>query len=159
MTQVTETPLPGVGVRHEFMTAAGERLAVLSHRTGRREIAVYDSADPDVGSTVLHLSADDTRTLAEVLGGSPVSAAVTGVQQLEGVAIDWLRIRPGSAQAGATIGEGRLRTRTGTSVVAIVRGKDTLPAPGPEVMLESGDVVVAVGTQEGLRQLHDLLES
>ena len=159
MTEVTETQLPGVGVRHEFMTAAGERLAVLSHRTGRREIAVYDRADPDACSTVLHLNSDDNRTLAELLGGSPVSEAVTGVQRLEGVAIDWIRIRPGSEQTGATIGEGRLRTRTGSSVVALVRGDDTLPAPGPDVVLESGDVVVAVGTPDGLRQLRDLLDA
>jgi K+:H+ antiporter subunit KhtT len=69
MAEVTETPLPGVGVRHEFTTAAGERLVILSHRTGRREIAVYDRADPDASTTVLHLTPDDTRTLAELLGG------------------------------------------------------------------------------------------
>ena len=159
MTEVTETQLPGLGVRHEFVTAAGERLAVLSYRTGRRELAVYDRADPDACSTVLHLSSDDNRTLAELLGGSPVSEAVTGVQRLAGVAIDWIQIRSGSEQSGATIGEGQLRTRTGSSVVALVRGDDTVPAPGPDVVLESGDVVVAVGTPDGLRQLRDLLEA
>src|SRR5438128_7793664 len=113
MTEVAETHLPGVGVRHAFTTSAGERLSVLSHRTGRKELAVYDRADPDACSTVLHLSPDDTHTLAELLGGSPMSETVMSVQRLEGVAIDWIRIRPGSAQAGTTIGAGRLRTRTG----------------------------------------------
>jgi TrkA domain protein len=159
MAEVTETQLPGVGVRHEFETGAGERLAVLSHRTGRREIAVYDRDDPDACTTVLHLNTDDSHTLADLLGGSPVSEAVAGLQQLEGVAIDWIRMRSGSAQAGTTIGEGRLRTRTGASVVALVRGGDTLPAPGPEQVLESGDVVVAVGTPDGLRQLRGLLDA
>jgi TrkA domain protein len=159
MAEVTETPLPGVGVRHEFTTAAGERLAVLSHRTGRREIAVYDRADPDACTTVLHLSPDDTRTLVELLGGSPLSEAAAGVQRLAGVAIDWIPMRAGSEQVGATIGGGRLRTRTGASVVALVRGNDTLPAPGPDETLESGDVVVAVGTPEGLRQLRQVFEA
>lgn len=159
MTEVTESQLPGVGVRHTFTTGSGEQLAVLSHRTGRREIAVYDRADPDACSTVLHLTPDDTRTLAELLGGSPVSEAVTGVQRLEGVAIDWIRIRPGSRQGGATIGEGRFRTRTGSSVVALIRGDVTVPAPGPDAALEGGDVVVAVGTPDGLRQLRQLLEA
>lgn len=157
MTEVTETQLPGVGVRHEFATASGERVAVLSHRTGRREIAVYDRADPDACSTVLHLSHDDARTLADLLGGSPVSEAVSGVQRLEGVAIDWIRIRGGAEHAGSTIGEGRFRTRA--SVVALVRGSETLPAPGPEAALEAEDVVVAIGTSEGLRQLRVLLEA
>jgi TrkA domain protein len=157
MTEVTETQLPGVGVRHEFTTASGERLAVLSHRTGRREIAVYDRADPDTCSTVLRLSPDETRTLAELLGGSPVSETAAAVQQLEGVAIDWMRIGPSAAETTASIGEGRLRTRTGASVVALVRGDATFPAPGPDVALAEGDVVVAVGTPDGLRRLRDLL--
>jgi TrkA domain protein len=159
MTEVTETQLPGVGVRHEFTTTSGERLSVLSHRTGRREIAVYDRADPDACSTVLHLSPDDTHILAELLGGSPMSETVSSVQRLEGVAIDWIRILAGSPHAGTTIGDGRLRTRTGTSVVAIVRGAETVAAPGPEVALAAGDIVVAVGTADGLRQLRDLLEA
>ena len=159
MTVVTETRLPGVGVRHEFTTSGGERLAVLSHRTGRREIALYDPADPDASSAVLHLSPDDTRTLGELLGASLVSEAVVGVQRLEGVVIDWITIRPGSEHIGATIGGGQLRARTGISVVAVVRGDETLPAPGPDQVLESGDTVVAVGTPDGLRQLRDLLEA
>lgn len=157
MPEVTETQLPGVGVRHEFTTAAGERLTVLSHRTGRREVAIYDRLDPDACLTVLHLDADDARTLTDLLGGNPVSEAVGAVQQLEGVAIDWIRLPTTSPQAGATIGDGRLRTRTGTSVVAVIRGTATVPAPGPEARLEAGDVVVAAGTPEGLRSLRELL--
>ncbi len=81
------------------------------------------------------------------------------MQRLEGVAIDWIRIRPEAQHDGATIGDGWLRTRTGTSVVAIVRGDATLPAPGPDARFGSGDVVVAVGTPEGLRRLRELLEA
>ena len=47
MVDVQETKLPGIGVRHEFVTDDGNRLAVLSHRTGRRDLLIYDSADPD----------------------------------------------------------------------------------------------------------------
>ena len=159
MTEITETQLPGVGVRHEFATSAGERLSVLTHRTGRREIAVYDRRDPDACSAVLHLSPDDTHTLTELLGGSPMSETITGVQRLDGVAIDWIRIRSHSAQVGTTIGNGRLRTRTGASVVAIVRGDETLAAPGPEVAFAADDLVVAVGTADGLRVLRDLLQA
>jgi TrkA domain protein len=158
MPEVSETPLPGVGVRHEFVTAGGERVTVLTHRTGRRELAIYDRADPDACTTVLHLSPDDTRTLSELLGASPVSEAVAAVQQrLEGLSIDWLTIPPGSGVVGGTIAEGAFRSRTGASIVAVIRAGTTLPAPGPDHGLEAGDVVVAVGTIEGLAQLRDLL--
>lgn len=157
MAEVTETQLPGVGVRHEFATGAGERVAVLSHRTGRREIAVYDTDDPDRCRTVLHLDPDDTRTLADLLGGGPLSEAAAGVQRLAGVALDWIPITAPSTHAGSSIGDARLRTRTGSSVVAVVRGDETIPAPGPELVLAPDDIVVAVGTAEGLRQLRVLL--
>ena len=158
MPEVSETPLPGVGVRHEFTTVDGERVAVLTHRTGRREIAVYDRRDPDACTTVLHLSHDDTRTLAELLGASPVSEAVAAVQQrLEGLAIDWVAVPAGSRFVGLTIAEGAFRTNTGASIVAVVRGKVTMPAPGPDHRFEGGDVAVAVGTPEGLAELRALL--
>ena len=158
MPEVSETPLPGVGVRHEFTTSGGERVAVLSHRSGRRELVVYDRDDEDAAKTVLHLDRDDTRTLSEVLGAAKVSEAVAAVQQqIEGLAIDWIRFPDNSSLAGGTIGDGQFRTRTGSSVVAIVRGDTTIAAPGPEQRLEAGDVAVAVGTPDGLEQLRQLV--
>lgn len=160
MPEVQETLLPGVGVRHEFATAGGEWVAVLTKHSGNREIAVYDRDDPDSSATVLHLSVADTRTLADILGGSQVSATVTAVQQhIEGLAIEWLTLAPTSRFAGASIADGEFRTRTGTSIVAIIRDGTTIPAPGPEQRLEAGDVLVAVGTPEGLAQIRSLLGS
>ena len=158
MPDVSETLLPGVGVRHEFVTSGGERVAVLTHRTGRRELAIYDRNDPDRCTAVIHLNPDDTRTLAELLGVSHVSEAVSAVQQrLEGLAIEWFTIPAGSPVVGTTIAEGEFRTRTGTSIVAVVREGATVPAPGPEYRFEAGDVAVAVGTTDGLAQLRSLL--
>lgn len=159
MPDVTETQLPGVGVRHEFVTTEGERVGVLSHRSGRREVVVYRSDDPDACSTVLHLDSDDAHALAELLGATHVSETVTAVQRLEGLAIDWVRIPPGSQTANSTISDGRFRARTGASIVAVLRADTTIPAPGPEFALEPGDVAVAVGTPEGLTQLRDLLRA
>jgi TrkA domain protein len=160
MTEIEETPLPGVGVRHEFTTADKERVAVLTHRSGRREIAVYDRADPDACRTVLHLSPDDTRALADVLGASAVSETVSAVQQnIEGVAIDWVTVPAGSRFSALTIADGQFRTRTGASIIAVVRGAQTIPAPGPELQLQGDDVIVAVGTPDGLAQLRNLLVS
>ena len=158
MPDVTEVRLPGVGVRHEFTTGTGERVGVLVHRSGRREVAVYDRGDPDKCTTVLHLDPDDTRTMADLLGANTVSAAVAAVQQqVEGLAIDWLTVLPRSRFVGTTIGEGEFRSSTGVSIVAVVRGDSTIPAPGPEHRFEAGDILVAVGTSDGLAQLGALL--
>jgi TrkA domain protein len=159
MPEIQETLLPGVGVRHELTTAGGERVALLTHRTGRRELAVYDRDDPDACRAVLHLSGEDTAALGELLGASQVSETVRRVQQLEGVAMDWITVPAASPAAGRTIADGGYRTRTGASIVALVRDDQTVPAPGPEVLILGGDVVVALGTPEGLERLRASLGS
>lgn len=158
MAEVRETKLPGVGVRHEFTTEDGADIGVLVHHDGRREILVYDSDDPDKCSSVVTLSAADTRTVSELLGASRVTEAVAAVQQeIEGLAIEWIELASSSPASGATIGDGMYRTKTGSSIVAVIRDGEPNPAPGPEFPLLAGDVVVAVGTANGLAQMRDLI--
>jgi TrkA domain protein len=158
MSEVRETKLPGVGVRHEFTTQVGQDVGVIVHHDGRREILVYDEADPDACSSMMRLSGSDTQTLAELLGASHVTETVAAVQQeIEGLGIEWVDLPDDSPALGTTIGDGEFRTKTGASIVAVMRGGSSVPAPGPEFSFSAGDVVVAVGTLEGLASLRRLL--
>lgn len=158
MSEIHEVKLPGVGVRYEFETAEGNRIGVISHRTGLREIYAARRHDPDEFKRVLGLSPDDARTLAELLGATRVAEQLAELQQrIEGLVIDWLPVRDDSVYAGRTIGDARIRTRTGVSVVAIVRGDQAVPAPGPDQDLVSGDYLVVVGTARGVEQAVELL--
>jgi TrkA domain protein len=158
MAEVTETQLPGVGVRHEFTTDDGTRIGVITHRSGRREVLVYDDDDPDVCRPVFQLSGDDARTVAELLGATRVSEVLSSIQyEIEGLAIDWIRVAPTSPFAGRTIGDGMIRTRTGVSIVAVIREGGTVAAPEPTFEFRGDDVVVAVGTGDGLEQVREIL--
>jgi TrkA domain protein len=160
MTEVNEVELPGVGVRHEFITEDGNRVGVVSHRSGRREIYLADAEDPDRFRRALRLSEEDARTLAEILGASRVAAELAALQQkIEGLAIDWLPVREDSPYAHRPIGAARVRTRTGVSVVAVLRGDQAIAAPGPEVEMEPGDYLVVVGTPRGIEQVVEVLRS
>jgi TrkA domain protein len=157
MPDITEAVLPGVGVRHEFTAANGQRVAVVSHRSGRREISVSRRDDPDATRTVLDLEPDDAAALGTVLGAPQLAGAVAAMQQVEGLVIDWVTVEPGSAAIGTTIGAGEYRSKTGASIVAVLRDRDTVPAPEPSFTFAAGDVAVAVGTAEGVAQLRSLL--
>lgn len=160
MGDIQEVKLPGVGVRYEFETADGNRIGVISHRSGLREVYAATREDPDEFRRVLGLSPDDARTLAELLGATRVSQQLSELQQrIEGLAIDWLPVRGDSPYAGRPVGETQMRSRTGVSVVAIVRGDDAVPAPGPDVRVESGDYLVVVGTARGIEEAVALLRS
>lgn len=158
MAIVRETKLPGVGVRHDFTTASGDVVGVLTHHDGRHDLLVYDRDDPDTCTSMLHLDDEDTRTLAELLGASQLTEELGAVQQqVEGLVFEWIRLPAGSPGAGTTIGDGRYRKRTGATIVAVLRSEASVPAPGPEFALESGDTVVAVGTPETLAALRSIL--
>jgi TrkA domain protein len=160
MTEVKEVELPGVGVRYEFITEEGNRVGIVSHRSGRREIYLADPHDPDRFKLALGLSEEDARTLAEMLGASRVAEELAELQQkVEGLAIDWLPVREDSPHAHSTIGEARVRTRTGVSVVAVLRGEQAIPAPGPDVQLKPGDYLVVVGTPRGIEQVVELIRA
>lgn len=160
MANVEETQLPGVGVRYEFVTDGGMRIGVIHHRTGRRELCLYAPEDPDTARETIRLSEKDSQTLHELLGGSHVLEQLGRLQQsVSGLAIDWLAIPEASPFAGATIGDTRARTRTGVSIVAVLRGEGAFPAPGPEQALEADDTLVVVGTPEGIERLSAILRT
>jgi TrkA domain protein len=157
MADVQETQLPGVGIRYDFVTSEGARVGVLVHRSGHRELLLYDRDDPDACRAVIRLDAEDTRILADLLGASHVSEKLAAMQQIEGLTIDWLTLSPSAAAVGRTLRDAALRSETGVSIVAIVRGNETVPAPAPDFTLEPGDTAVVVGTRQGIEQLASLL--
>ncbi len=61
---------------------------------------------------------------------------------------EWVRLPDNSAIVGKTIGDLQIRSSIGASVVAIIRGDEVLPNPGPEVAFEADDVVGVLGTPD-----------
>jgi len=61
-----------------------------------------------------------------------------------------ISITEDSAVVGRTLGELSLRTKTGASVIAIMRGTDRLLMPSGKEMLQAEDTLVLVGTQESI---------
>jgi TrkA domain protein len=157
MGDVQETQLPGVGVRYDYVTSEGQHVGVIVHRSGRRELLLYDRQDPDACRDVIKLDGDDTRTLVELLGASHVSEQLAAMQQIEGLAIDWVTIAPTANAVGRSLRDAALRTETGVSIVAVVRGTVTMAAPGPDFVLQPGDTAVVVGTPDGIERLTSLL--
>ena len=80
-------------------------------------------------------------------------------QDVEGLAVDRLPLAAASPFDGGTIGDTQARTRTGVSIVAVLRGDAAHPAPGPAFAVRGGDTLVVVGTPRGIEELADLLRS
>lgn len=150
MPEIEQTHLPGVGVRQDFLCRSGRRVGVITRPSGRRDLLVYDSKDPDAVKAEVDLSASESMALAEVLGGPQVTESIDNLPGfVAGLHVDWLPLP--ATFVSTTIGHLELRRRTGASVVAIIRDGVAQPAPGPDDELRAADTVVVVGTTEGVQ--------
>ena len=158
MRKVTETDLPGVGVRFDLQTNAGRCVGVVVHQSGRRDLVVYDERDVDRARESVELSEDEGHTLGEILGGSPVLEHLDdAVHRLEDLVISWIKIDSKSSLAGLTLAEASLRTRTGAGIVALVTDSGSIPIPGGTDRLEPGDTAVVVGVPSAVKAATRLL--
>jgi len=150
VVEVERTALPGIGLRHILTTSRGRQIGVVSHRSGRRDLLIYDPDDPDTSVDDVALTVDEAEALAELLGTRRVIERLAELErQVEGLVTEQIPITAGSPYDGRTLGDTRARTRTGASIVAVVREGEVLASPRPDFRFQTGDIVVVVGTKEG----------
>jgi TrkA domain protein len=155
---VNEVLLPGVGLRYEFTNADGDRIGVIAHRTGEFELVSYSEDDPDEGRPLFRLTREEADTVAEILGAPRIAERFADLtKEVPGLVADQIEIPDTSPHAGHPLGHTRARTRTGASIVAIVRGEHVIAAPAPEEIILAGDVLVVIGTQEGILSVRHII--
>jgi len=61
-----------------------------------------------------------------------------------------------SQLVGTTLGEARVRSKSGCTVVGIERDETVVSDVGPEVRIEDGDEIIIAGTDEGVQRFTEL---
>lgn len=155
---LVETLLPGVGMRYELPTRSGLLLGIVVHRDGSAEVSVYDAKDPDRATGIFRLDAEEADAVADLLGATRLTQRFADLsREVPGLQSARLTVEPDSQYVGRPLGDTRARTRTGCSVVAVVRGTEVVPAPDPQQVLRAGDTLVVIGSAEGLQKVAGLL--
>jgi TrkA domain protein len=157
---VVETLLPGVGRRYEFALDDGMRLCIVSTRDDHYIVSTFDRDDPDVGRTLFELDEDEAITMADIWGAPRFALKLADLsREVPGLSSEQVEITTGSRFDGKTLGDTQLRTRTGSSVVALVRDDHVLASPEPSQDLVADDVLVIIGTREGISKARAILEA
>jgi len=157
--EVEEIKLPGIGLRHDFTTASGRRVGVISLKSGARHLAIYGEDDPDTVVASVELSNEESQVLSELLGMPRVVERLAKLrEQVEGITTAGVPLTDDSPYVGRTLGDAQIRSRTGSSIVAVFRNDEVAASPTPDFRFRVGDRVVIVGTEEGVKAAAAILE-
>ncbi len=74
-----------------------------------------------------------------------------------GATVDNIQLEPGSSGVGRTLRDLDIRKNTGATVIAIARNNEAITNPGPDLALQSDDIVVLLGAHADLDKAVDLL--
>src|ERR687886_1324761 len=140
----------------------------LSARAAKPDLLIVARASTDDAAKKLRLAGASRvvqpydaagRAMANPVLKPQVTAFVDAVTTAGGVDLHFEEIEVTEAcdQAGQSIRDLDVRSETGALVVALRKRDGTFDTtPTPEAMLETGDVLIAAGTNEELRLLEDL---
>ena len=160
MSTISEVFLPGVGRKFQVETMTGDRLVIVIHDDGTRELYHFTRRNLERPASVLRLSDGEARQIAGILGGLtyvprslPMAEVILGDLVLE-----WFTIEAGAACVGRTIRDMEVRTRTGASIVSILESDQTKRVnPEADTVLNEGATLVLAGDRRTINAVKRLL--
>ncbi|WP_135256873.1 cation:proton antiporter regulatory subunit [Thermus caldilimi] len=152
--RVEEAVLPGVGRKYTITVQSGDRIVIVVHHSGKRELQYFEAGEEEEPTMALDLTDEEARELGAILAGVLFHPEAVGDTQskLGEKVIEWIKVLPGSKLVGKRAGE--LALPPGAHLLAVDRpGAPMIPNPPPEVVLEVGDTLVVAGSREAVEAL------
>ncbi|MCP3738202.1 cation:proton antiporter regulatory subunit [Rossellomorea sp. BNER] len=152
---IRESELPGIGYKYEIITKDNDKIAVVIHDDGRREIYHFDE---DHEECVANITFNDgeARKVAAILGGMVYQPkALESLEiALNDLVIEWYKIDQTTPCVTKSIGEIGIRQKFGVNVIAVLKknGESDLN-PGPDKILQVGDTIVISGVRKDIKNL------
>lgn len=160
MSTISESNLPGVGHKFQIETTSGDRLIVVIHDDGRRELYHYYRKNLDKAISVLTLTDGEARQIAGIIGGLtyvPKTLPSTEVV-LDDLVIEWFTIEPDSIAVGKSIADMQARSKSGASIVSIIEpNNEKRVNPLPGTVINAGATLIIAGDRANLQKLKKLL--
>jgi TrkA domain protein len=152
MLEVRETRLPGVGTKFTLRTHRGEKLSSVVHLDGMREVYHYtDDDEPHV----ITLNDEEARQLGAILGGVVYRPQL--VKDLElaltDLVMEWIELPADSPLVGLTVATCRIRSTTGSTIVAILRDSGSLATLTP-TRCWADDTLVVIGRPDSFDEIN-----
>ncbi|MGQ9824658.1 MAG: cation:proton antiporter regulatory subunit [Desulfotomaculales bacterium] len=164
MSLIREAELPGLGKKFQVELENGERVVILIHDDGQREVYHFSGSEEDPVDSFL-LNDQEARQVGSIISGAfyqpraleKLEAAVSDLR------IEWLKVKESSPICGRSIGELGLRKNHGIIVISVIdeksrnRKENTFINPGPGFVFYPGQIIVVAGKSEKMKKFEEEL--
>ncbi|MDK2895583.1 MAG: TrkA domain protein [Moorella sp. (in: firmicutes)] len=156
---IKETELPGIGKKFQIETRSGDKIVIVVHDDGRREIYHFDNNDPEESISMVTLDDAEARRVAGILGGMAYmpKALETVEMALDDMVFEWYKVEKDARSIGKTIGDLEIRKKTGAAVIAIIKKDEKVLNPGPEEIITPGATIVVLGDRKQVKACKELI--
>ncbi|WP_019241555.1 MULTISPECIES: cation:proton antiporter regulatory subunit [Bacillus] len=151
---IRESELPGIGCKFEVITKENEKMVIVIHDDGRREMYHFDTDHEESISSVA-LTDSEARKIAAILGGMVYKpqALETIEMALDGLMIEWFKVSQNAPIISRTIGEIDIRNSYNVTIIAVLKNTmKKLYSPGPDSVIDAGDTLVISGERQEVKK-------
>ena len=152
---IRESELPGIGYKFQIVTKGNEKMVIVIHDDGRREMYHFD-ADHDESISSISLRDSEARQIAAILGGMVYrpQALDTIEMAFEGLSIEWFKVENNAPVVQKTIGSLHVRKTYNVTIIAILKkNMKKFFNPGPDSIIEAGDMLVLSGARHEVKRI------
>lgn len=159
MSEIKECDLPGIGKKFTLELDSGDKLVVVIHFSGEREVFKF-TKDNDEPTSVTTLTDEEARQIGAILSGTYFQPVIEDEPKLmmKNVTMEWIKIVPDSILANKKIEELDIRKTTGVSITTIIRGETVIPNPCSDEIIKPHDTLIIIGNNEQIKNFISTFE-
>ena len=149
MAKVKECDLPGIGKKFTLELDSGDKLVVVIHSSGEREVFKF-TEEGDEPVSVTRLSDEEAHQIGAILAGTYFQPVIEEEQKLtmKNATMEWIKIVDDSMLAHKKIEDLDIRKLTGVSITTIIRGETVIPNPRSSEIIKPQDTIIVIGSNE-----------
>ena len=156
---IRESDLPNIGRKFEVEVQEGNKLVIVVHDDGRRELYHFYHNDPENCVSMITLDDNEARYVAAIIGGlayKPKALETVDIA-LGDLVIEWYKIKAGSKCIGKSIGDMQVRKKTGASIIAVMEKGQKRINPGVDYAFVPESTIVVIGERKQINELKNYL--